>query len=405
MEKLFPNVVLKKLNGDIDAQARAVIHYVFLFLKELKTDPEKKACLNFNNPRELAALICGVSRVTVDRIKTEVSQASNPNIPRANVKKTATVTDLDSFDVSVLKRTIDSFYDNGEYPLVATILEKYQEQMPNFNCGYSSMRNILTTYLMERADIVYVRVDFLRKTNDQRSRIYLDETWVNQNHSRKRMRFGTNDEGGFKNQPVGKDGFAPDTKFIFKAVKSKDADYHIEMNGDSYTAWFFDLLNVLEKPSVIVIDNASYHSMQLERIPTSSTKKSDIQEWLTKKKIPFSNTDIREELLRKLAYERDQEVIRLPPYHCQYNSIELIWAPVKGEVAAKNHTFNIADVEILLHNAIDNITQEDWVKCVRRTEELQDKDLRKTILRDQASPLIINLQEDDTDGEDADEDF
>lgn len=28
----------------------------------------------------------------------------------------------------------------------------------------------------------------------------------------------------------------------------------------------------------------------------------------------------------QLAYERRHEVIRLPPYHCQYNPIELIWA-------------------------------------------------------------------------------
>ncbi|CAF4875805.1 unnamed protein product [Pieris macdunnoughi] len=51
--------------------------------------------------------------------------------------------------------------------------------------------------------------------------------------------------------------------------------------------------------------------------------------------------------LDMLAYERGHEVIRLPPYYSQYNPIELIWAQVKGEVAAKNDTFNIADVEIL----------------------------------------------------------
>ncbi|CAF4943816.1 unnamed protein product [Pieris macdunnoughi] len=78
---------------------------------------------------------------------------------------------------------------------------------------------------------------------------------------------------------------------------------------------------------------------------------------------------------------------------------------IKEEVAARNQTFNIADVEILLHNAFDNVPQEVWAKCVRHAEELQDKNLRKIILRDQPPPLIINLQEDDTDGEDTDEDF
>lgn len=44
-------------------------------------------------------------------------------------------------------------------------------------------------------------------------------------------------------------------------------------------------------------------------------------------------------------------VARLPPYHCQYNSIELIWAQVKGEVAKNNTTFKFDDVEKLLHKA------------------------------------------------------
>lgn len=62
----------------------------------------------------------------------------------------------------------------------------------------------------------------------------------------------------------------------------------------------------------------------------------------------------------------DHEVIRLPPYHCQYNPIELIWAKVKGEVAKNNNTFKMTDVEKLAHVAMDAVTQEDWeVYCTR----------------------------------------
>jgi len=45
-------------------------------------------------------------------------------------------------------------------------------------------------FLMERNDIVASRVKFLRKmnafrrNNDSRPVVYLDETWVNQNHTR-----------------------------------------------------------------------------------------------------------------------------------------------------------------------------------------------------------------------------
>jgi len=51
------------------------------------------------------------------------------------------------------------------------------------------------------------------------------------------------------------------------------------------------------------------------------------------------------------------EVIQLPPYHCQYNPIELIWAQVKNKVATKNNTFKLVDIKKLTHEALDSITQ------------------------------------------------
>jgi hypothetical protein len=91
------------------------------------------------------------------------------------------------------------------------------------------------------------------------------------------------------------------------------------------------------------------------------------------------------------------EVIRLPPYHCQYNPIELIWAQVKAEVA-KNNTFKMADVEKLAHAAIDAVTQNDWEKCVEHAEKIQNEDNEKEILRDiLLEPIIITLEEDDSD--------
>jgi transposase len=53
--------------------------------------------------------------------------------------------------------------------------------------------------------------------------------------------------------------------------------------------------------------------------------------------------------LDEIAVERGHQIIRLPPYHCQYSPIELIWAKVKGEVADQNSTFWLADVERLMH--------------------------------------------------------
>lgn len=118
--------------------------------------------------------------------------------------------------------------------------------------------------------------------------------------------------------------------------------------------------------------------------------------------------------LKKKKYKLDEvslqmghEVVRLPPYHCQYNPIELIWAQVKGEVAKKNSTFKMADVEVLVNNALDEITKEAWTKCGEHCSKLQHADFLKEGLRDEILEsiiLTINPDESSTDEHENDDD-
>jgi len=97
------------------------------------------------------------------------------------------------------------------------------------------------------------------------------------------------------------------------------------------------------------------------------------------------------------------EVVRLPPYHCQYNPIELIWAQVKGEVAMKNTTFKIDDVEKLLNEALDNVSVDNWKKCTEHCHKLQDDDFIKEGLRDEIlAPIILTINPDDSSDSDSD---
>lgn len=99
-------------------------------------------------------------------------------------------------------------------------------------------------------------------------------------------------------------------------------------------------------------------------------------------------------------------MVRLPPYHCQYNPIELIWAQVKRKVADNNKTFKIEDVERLTSEAIDSVTPADWEKCVKHCEKLQADDWEKEIVRDDVmEPFIISLRDDSSDSNDDDDDF
>lgn len=47
------------------------------------------------------------------------------------------------------------------------------------------------------------------------------------------------------------------------------------MNGDSFFDWIKGVIPLLKDNSVIVMDNAPYHSVKVERCPTMSWNKID----------------------------------------------------------------------------------------------------------------------------------
>ena len=59
-------------------------------------------------------------------------------------------------------------------------------------------------------------------------------------------------------------------------------------------------------------------------------------------------------------YEKStgRKLLRLPPYHCDLNPIELAWAVVKGHVKANNTTFHLADVKQLLIQGVEKAASE-----------------------------------------------
>ncbi|CAK1595957.1 unnamed protein product [Parnassius mnemosyne] len=133
------------------------------------------------------------------------------------------------------------------------------------------------------------------------------------------------------------------------------------------------MLPRLEPNAVVIIDNASYHSRRQEKIPVTSWKKPDIQEWISSKQISFEGKETKVQLLEKvkvktlyqshvvdeMAKAVGLEVLRLPPYHCKLNPIELVWANVMGYVALKNTTFKMADIKKLLQEALGKISAEN----------------------------------------------
>ncbi|KAH7940891.1 hypothetical protein HPB49_007601 [Dermacentor silvarum] len=183
------------------------------------------------------------------------------------------------------------------------------------------------------------------------------------------------------------EGLVDGAALVFCAKKGA-GDYHTEMDAASFQKWFVEQLLPNIKPhSVTVMDNSSYHSAQVEKVLSLSSRKVNIERWLKSKSIPFSDDQLKSELLQLvkqnkhmfLAYQIDtlastagHEVVRLPPYYCELNPIELMWSQVKGYVASTNTAFKVDSAEKLLLEAIAGVTPQNWFRdctCVIRLED------------------------------------
>lgn len=341
---------------------------------------EEKANRDFIIPPSRAvartAKATNVSEKTVQRICSKVNKACVTQMSPEQAafssptkKRCATVTNLDDFDKRVVRKTVLGFYERHEIPTLHKIKEELKENI-SFNGSNESLRRILLQmgfkfakvdgrkFLMERSDVAAARTRFLREMQQVKESsqniVYLDETWVNQNYTVGKCWTDTASPQATEiQQPTGKgsrliilhagtrNGFVNNAELIFQA--KNDGDYHNQINSILFEDWFRNqLLPNIAPNSVIVMDNASYHSVQLEKKPTSSWRKSDIRDWLVKKGVQPSDDLLKHELyelakkfdigkkyvIDAIAEEAGHRVVRLPPYHCQYNPIELIWARV-----------------------------------------------------------------------------
>ena len=220
---------------------------------------------------------------------------------------------------------------------------------------------------------------------------------------------------------LGQTSRSPLCSFFFKVFVGKHSDkgdYHTEMNTVLFMEWFNRLLGVLEQPSVIILDNASYHNAITEdsKAPTMKDRKCVLQDWLTSNRIPFAANLTKPALYSIIQknkpakiYETDVRaqlaghvVLRTPPRQCELNAIELIWAQVKGDVARRNTGMKLKEVLQLTRSAIGRITKDDWESVVCHTKKVEIQHWETDGLMEAIEPMVIDLDssdESDTDDE------
>ncbi|XP_063533653.1 uncharacterized protein LOC134743952 [Cydia strobilella] len=232
--------------------------------------------------------------------------------------------------------------------------------------------------LMEKHDVRLKRTKYLDKIKISRNEgsdiVYMDESYIHTN-------------AGIK-KPISKgqrliiahagseNGFVPGALLVYKSTDTT-GDYHKEMNSENYEKWVKNqLIPNLPTNSVLVVDNAPYHNKYTEKLPNSNTREQDMIDWLTTHNIPVDPNEAplqyKHEHIQysidKILAEHGHSVLRLPPYHPDFNPIENIWAQLKQYVAQRNVDMTLTSVKNLLQEKVNMIGPEDWKKYMYQCE-------------------------------------
>ena len=178
------------------------------------------------------------------------------------------------------------------------------------------------------------------------------------------------------------------------------------MNSENYCKWLKnEVLPKLESPTVIVMDNAKYHSVEIDKKPNSTSTRSYIMDWLTQHGVPYNDTDTRSQLLQaarnvhhekryfidELIMEHGHLPLRLPPYHPDLNPIELLWGEIKGELARQTIGSSLQQKEEILRKLFSEYSPQKWKKCCEHVKKIEDQYLGQENRVDSEINIIISL--------------
>ena len=317
---------------------------------------------------------------------------------------------------TIVREYIRNANKEGAYITLETLCQHLEEVVPEqeFSIrtlgraldrwGFTFGKGVRTQRFKEKDHVVVARQRYLRRkiANRQgketlRPEVYLDESYVNKNHSNDFVWY-YNDDGPWIQKPTGKgerliimnaiskDGWIPGAKVTFKSTR-KTGDYHGQMNQTMFTKWFEEkLLPNIPAHSLIIMDNAAYHNvLSPVSAPTPSCKKERIRSWLEKNNFPMKEDCLKAELvdvltkvgpqptytLDEIANKKGHEILRTPPYHPELQPIETCWGILKNEIA-RNCDFTMDNLIKQLESAFGKINDKTCAGLIRKTREVED---------------------------------
>jgi transposase len=260
--------------------------------------------------------------------------------------------------------------------------------------------------LKERDYVILARRRYLRHKRLNRNvdgafirpEVYLDETYINKNHTNQfTWYFG--EDGPYVNKPSGKgerliivnaisyEGWVEQARLVFKA-KRKTGDYHGQMDWNNFSRWFTDqLLPNIPENSIIIMDNASYHNVIEENVfPKANASKEKLRRWLDDNEIPWSEDLLKPELYKlcklfeptpeykidKLAEAAGRTILRTPQYHPELQPIEMCWGIMKNYMAM-HCDFTLNSLRNNLPIAFDQISPQICQKLIAKAIDKEKK--------------------------------
>ncbi|XP_076229206.1 uncharacterized protein LOC143174156 isoform X2 [Nomia melanderi] len=318
-----------KKGQTVHSQARTIVKRVIEKCEEETLKGELLHALYKPNIR--AAEYTGLSRSTVNKIKNETfdSEGTVVSTPAKKKRKTAEHEfRCSEKDKMLIRNTIYNIYKRGKVVTCGPkLLKEIREQM-NFPWDVGILRKLLKSMgyewkkyntwkriLIERPRIVAWRGNYLKAVQshrmENRNIIYIDEIWVDNTLNFGKYWQSEEEFGASKNTSSseriiivhagGQNGFVPNAGLIFK-TDSATSDYYGQMDAVNFESWIVELLVPNIPPNtVVVMDNAPYHSTEMNKAPHKYAKREDMLSWLEQNNLPHKEKMKKYELAELIS--------------------------------------------------------------------------------------------------------
>ncbi|KAK6012673.1 hypothetical protein OSTOST_22154, partial [Ostertagia ostertagi] len=391
-------------------ETKAVIANVMQFFGKLKEKlGERSRGTMFEKIDIITAKACGVSASTVYRVKNPMSRPMTPRgKPKERSRKAEIKTAMDSFGQEWgerLKRLVHGMLKEEKDITIRELRQQISITYPDFGLSVTTLWRLLKglgfsfkllkgqRFIFERSDLSLKRSLFLRKVNEARERgdcvVYMDETWVFEgmvkrkgwvdtkmsrfpsaetirNYSCGKTAGKTKGKRGIVITALSEEGIVPGcTHVLLSGYRTTQDDYHREMDHVAFEQWLKGSIPLMKdfaagKKCTLVLDNAPYHTRALYKLDDFVESRGGL-------------AALRCYAAEKICSDLGVTLVRLPPFHCFFNPVEMCWSYLKhrlnkiGRPTDRLEIVRSRTLEIL--GSLPRQLCEGWCRETLREEE------------------------------------